>query len=376
MTRPHVAAHMADRVQQGSARIPGLDAWRGVLLSLGIFLHGANFAQSPLFSALGYAGSLFSTRMPAFFMISGYLAVMTIARADSPNGWLRGRMILLGVPFAFGAIVLNTAMFAAADLASGDPLIRGFPERSHFLWYAHLWFLLVLMVFTIALWTLVKLLDDRTRFGAWLGPLLMAAMARRWWRPAAIPLLIVAVSVWTLVGSLITRLPLADWVSWVCYASWVFAPYYFLGGILKLDLGLLRETPRPIWLLLGILAVGYVAADLARILHLAELPALPRQIDVVMRTVVRVSMCALVVGTAMWARTVPNVLKLLAQSSYAIYLLHVLALIATTFLAHRLTANVYVIYVIAVGSTIAGLLVFDQRVIKRSRVLRLLLNGR
>jgi glucan biosynthesis protein C len=109
---------------------------------------------SPFASAI--SGAIHAFYMPAFFVIAGYFAAMTLARKES-GAWLRSRFVRLGVPFIAAIIILNplqtlTSLAANPDIADGH-LTEAFLTLSstpgkH--WVRHLWFLSALMLLSIA----------------------------------------------------------------------------------------------------------------------------------------------------------------------------------------------------------------------------------
>ena len=140
------------------------DALRAFLMLLGIPYHvmlsyrpGQDFIVHSGegvrgFSAMAEIIHLF--RMPAFFVIAGYFAMLLLARRE-PRAWLKGRFVRLGLPFLTCIVTLVPAMNLACELSN----LR-WPEalaswRSNLLtsggyWVRHLWFIVVLLYFSSA----------------------------------------------------------------------------------------------------------------------------------------------------------------------------------------------------------------------------------
>jgi glucan biosynthesis protein C len=135
------------------------DALRAFLMLLGIPYHVALSYQPgqdfivhsgegvPGFTQFADALHLF--RMPAFFVIAGYFAMLLLARRE-PMGWLKGRFLRLGVPFLTCIVTLVPAMNLVCEL-SNLPLaeaLRSWRENSLSsggYWVRHLWFIIVLL---------------------------------------------------------------------------------------------------------------------------------------------------------------------------------------------------------------------------------------
>jgi glucan biosynthesis protein C len=140
-----------------------LDAARGILMILGIAFHAAkpygvsnwivkDDATSPFFDAL--AAFLTSFRMPAFFLISGFFAALTLGK-DGPMRFLRKRALRILAPFAATLFSVNVVQLYVLQVRSGgrqgffafvgsSELWASFPTET---WMSHLWFLGCLIVY-------------------------------------------------------------------------------------------------------------------------------------------------------------------------------------------------------------------------------------
>ncbi len=143
-------------------RIHYLDSMRAVLMVFGILLHTANIFSpshswlvssdetSIIFAVISNFINLF--RMPAFFMVSGfffthiYLKKQRIAITD--------RLLRLLVPLFFIAITLNVVQEIIINSFYNQPqdLVRFFTEGR---WVSHLWFLINLSIYNLIFWTLI-----------------------------------------------------------------------------------------------------------------------------------------------------------------------------------------------------------------------------
>lgn len=163
-------------------RLHYLDQLRAFLMFLGIPYHTAlafsvhqpwivdAAADSPLLSWLAQLSHTF--RMPVFFVIAGYFAVMMLRRRG-PLPWWRDRLWRLGLPLLTVGLLLNPLQMLAGSMTDPADTMTEWRARlampgEH--WVAHLWFLIDLLAYCSLLAGL-----------AWIGrrrPGLRAATAR------------------------------------------------------------------------------------------------------------------------------------------------------------------------------------------------------
>ena len=138
------------------------DALRAFLMLLGIPYHvalsyrpGQDFIVHSGQGVRGFAelaAGLHLFRMPAFFVIAGYFALLLLARRE-PGAWLKGRFIRLGVPFLTCIVTLVPAMNLFCELSNlpWHAAVRSWRENSLSsggYWVRHLWFIIVLLYFS------------------------------------------------------------------------------------------------------------------------------------------------------------------------------------------------------------------------------------
>lgn len=143
----------------GASRMRYLDSLRGTLMLLGIVIHtSGRFGEHRQAMAGGWegwstlGGFIHLWRMPAFFMIAGFFAVMVLSRRDVGQWWRR-RVVRLGLPLLFGVYVVNSFLWPAKASMVGLLEGRGLQE----VWddvvvprvgeLAHLWFLVHLLIY-------------------------------------------------------------------------------------------------------------------------------------------------------------------------------------------------------------------------------------
>jgi glucan biosynthesis protein C len=146
------------------------DALRAFLMLLGIPYHVALSYQPgqdfivhsgegvPGFSQFADAVHLF--RMPAFFVIAGYFALLLLDRRE-PMDWLKGRFMRLGLPLLTCLVTLVPLMNMVCELSNlpTREAVQSWRENSLTsggYWVRHLWFIIVLLYFSTAAAMLVR----------------------------------------------------------------------------------------------------------------------------------------------------------------------------------------------------------------------------
>ena len=93
-------------------------------------------------------------RMHAFFVVAEYFALLLLARRE-PGAWLKGRFVRLGFPLVTTMVTLVPLMNLFCEW-SNMPLHEAVPNwqhnavRSGGYWVRHLWFLMALLYFSVA----------------------------------------------------------------------------------------------------------------------------------------------------------------------------------------------------------------------------------
>jgi glucans biosynthesis protein C len=342
-----VAGKCSETDQAASMAVPGadgrvhyLDNLRALAMLLGVFLHGAFAYARPAQSVWLATDSRSSLlvdasiwfihlfRMSLFFLISGYFASLTMERYGRRK-FLTKRLVRIGVPLVLFYPVLLVSMtlvilFAVRWLQEPQGLIglirdaevqgleSGREERAGTM---HLWFLYYLLFLTlltpVALWIRIPVSEVlNQRPWLWLVPaslLVFGAMLAGVPLPAPesfVPQLwpfmfygLFYVAGWQLQGKEKTLDVLYPWRLHLLIASLVlFIPYYWTMPVLDLKL-FLTEAPEP--------------AASTRLL-LAALTALLS---------VLLTVTANLYGQQLLARKHAG-LRLLADSSYWVYLIH------------------------------------------------------
>ena len=129
-----------------------LDFLRASMMILGVFVH-ASHADYDLgsYEAIRFLSGSF--RMACFFIISGYFSAAMLDRYAA-GGFLRRRLLALGVPALVSVVLLNPpALAAIRQYFSTAPV----PVEPIVNWHLHVWFLFVLMLYSLSARPLLRL---------------------------------------------------------------------------------------------------------------------------------------------------------------------------------------------------------------------------
>ena len=246
------------------------DGLRAFLMLLGIPYHvalsyqpGQDFIVHSGEGVRGFAQfaqALHLFRMPAFFVIAGYFAMLLLARRD-PAGWLKGRFVRLGVPFLTCLVTLVPAMNIICELSNlpWPEAMRSWRENSLTsggYWVRHLWFIIVLLYFcTIA-----------AGLAAWMPRVRSGLLPQRidGWaaRHLALTLLGLAVVVGAWEALALEAFYHAGWATMLPQQVLrldeviIFAPWFLLGCVLVRARETLVEVTRFSWPILAVAIVG------------------------------------------------------------------------------------------------------------------------
>lgn len=357
-----------------AARIEGLNAWRAILMILGVILHAGLWQErQPLFTAIDLCSGAF--RMGCFFVISGMLAGFSL-RKRRIGAWLWRRFKQIGVPTLVSlALVSPTITLLLRQLPAGV-------VRQPVVWldWYHLWFLVALLCFAGMIgiveaaerrWGLMALLDGR------------AARAGR--RLQLAVLLWMAVLVFVLICA--TTLAVAAIVppSHLHGAAQTrflvgYAPLYLFGYALARAPAfreqMLASARSPLLLLALVIAI-YVRA-------FSVLPAIGLETGQTGEMMIRTlggalspgAVAVLILRSAFRMRRVPMLMHRLCDASFTIYLVHLplIALLANAF--NRMRWNPYVEFALTAAITCLLAYGFHVGCVRRWDWLSRLLNGR
>lgn len=139
-------------------RIGYIDNLRAILMMLGVVLHSAAVFSVQKYWLVSYQtpsvyldmlnSSIHSFRMPLFFMIAGFFALMLL-KAYRVKRFLRNRLLRIGVPLVAAILVLNTLQNYLLSFYYQDSEVQSNFYTVHAI--SHLWFLINLLCYCFTL---------------------------------------------------------------------------------------------------------------------------------------------------------------------------------------------------------------------------------
>ena len=373
-----------------AVRFHHLDVLRAMLMLLGVVIHGAfvfTTRQTWLVASQDthvafdlVVAIIHAFRMPAFFLLSGYLFTITLRRSSTlPFMSSRYRRVL--VPLVAAGLLLNVPQLAAfhwwPDTLGGaniGPRIAC-TSWSGILggcWTIHLWFLVQLGYYMLLGLPVVRVLQrlPALRLPGPQSPLWVLTV-----------LAIVAIGYATQLLSYRGLFGFVDYLPLVQDSARFhrYLPFFFFGILLGF-----AATAMASWRSLGPLAVLLLAASWFGFLHGFE-PGQERTLSGVLGgrlmswlyyAVALQTTAALVVLTARLKLGSAALSHYISDASYTVYLVHHLLVFLLAFwtagLPIPLVLRFLVLVVLVGGLSIA----FHHYVVRRSAVMRLLINGR
>ena len=315
-------------------QLAGLDLWRAVMLSLGVFLHASqtnHWSEWVIVITRQF-------RMEAFFTISGMLTVLSFHTKD-PSVWIKNRIIQLGVPLIVTMLFLNKISEALFAYAKGEGFIYTIKLKS--LPILHSWFLASLLIINLAFYAAqtlnIKLFISKRVLNN-IRQVPKALMA------GAVLLFLLILSQVIPVGSFITKAVLDGKISgldnifframalnsiivgsYTVYYSAFFALGIFIIKHKKI-INYLRYFVTHFAILLIILCSLYIVAAVISpqfILANSDNPfSWERIFASLSRIVFAPIVCGFIIASAVSINHVPNVLRIMSKAGYTIYVVH------------------------------------------------------
>ena len=327
------------------------------MMVLGVVLHGSliystravwiisDADRAPIFDAL--YRMIHSFRMPAFFMIAGFLCVPSLHKGV--NAFLRDRSRRLILPLVATALLLNSLQVL---LVWG---VDGFWNAySSGRWVSHLWFLLDLIVFTVAaagVWSLVP------RLTQWKPPLLFGGAVM-----LVLPLASAAIRAACDRG----LVPPGKYLGILNLTELFYYMPFFLYGMLERpgeDPERLRKLS--VWSMLVLIAITVVP--------MYRLPGERLYYNAALAWCL--SILCIQVGVLCMNRPI-GFLRSLADASYTIFLFHQLIVVALGLALMHTSLPLGLKFATVVGVAFSLSLAIHVFVIRRSAWLSLMFNGR
>ncbi len=345
-------------------RIHSADSLRAFLMLSVIFIHAGTLTTAiPALVAGNILVTLFV--MQGFFLLSGFFAAMSLAKAPSTD-FLRKRLVSVLVPLAVMLPTNVIALWAIAAYARARA--EAFPQVELGTlatpWHLHLWFLFVLAAFTLATPPLNAL----------------AARAAPQLQRVAVPPLVLGLALAVLL-TLLSRTALkvlaaATWPAlddtWLVLAMALYVPSYMIGLLawhhagLRAALIMPRASYAAIW---TAIAVAGLAA-----LVLTGIDGPLRRVVEALTGLALFGMASFAFATLVRARN--PVMAFISDAAYTVYLVHFLCVWLFLAAAGAYIESYAVLYVLAVCVGLGVPLCVHALLVQRSEVAAFLLNGR
>lgn len=352
-------------------RLVGLDFWRSILLLYGVLLHTAGrvrlIPDDPWI--FGVIQSLSrATRMQAFFLIAGYLAAASIRKKGAAE-WLRGRTAQLMIPL----FVVWITFQRLTDLVKrGDPFATP-------LNIDHLWFLLVLMAFSLL--TAASKSDSVDSLIAWVIRHLDKVPVA-----SVITGMIAAVFAGTIlnqyvyVGFPAIGMKEGSFESlYLMSRAFVMVVFYVAGHVLHESNLLGRTAAAPLFAIAAIGMMLYLLLYDPNTYTARQIAGIPDEASkVVLYLLYSVIGTCFSLGVFIQARSitrVSNATMQLSKSAYTIYLVHIFYVAAAFELLSQYTRNHYLLFG-GIVLTATAFSIVTHQVISKVPVLQLLFNGK
>jgi glucans biosynthesis protein C len=363
---------------QKTDRLYFMDAMRAVLMTLGIVVHTSQIFNpartwvlystdtTPLAGWLVAAITEF--RMPAFFVVSGFFCALSWHKYGRAR-FLQARVMRLGLPFLTTALTLNSlqgwllwksgwAHYTMAEYLSSGA------------WVSHLWFMVNLMIYHVLTYILLTSFTPNTRgvqgaiehtltyFRPWVWfPLLsmvsVGTMTAAHFLPASKPYLLGAIDFYSLL---------------------FYLPYFAVGALLHFCRDLLKQLldVRPVisilWVVIGIALRGASEHWLQGLLASAAAIFFDALVNWSAIALCFHAFARLITTDRTWARVI-------SDSSYTVYLLHHLLVVALGLLAIEVGMGGTAGLVSIIGIVLVTTLLTHRYLIAPFGITRLLFNG-
>ncbi|WP_321391023.1 acyltransferase family protein [uncultured Desulfuromusa sp.] len=348
-----------------------LDFARGLLMSLGVVIHSAQVyslepwrvhseENSLMFNHIINIIHLF--RMPSFYVISGFFAMMLYQRYSLKNFYLN-RLIRLGVPLFFCGLFLNSInhYLSYGNAAKG---LSAF-DLSYWLgggWLGQLWFLANLIIYIVFLALLMNYFKEAVSKISYL-------------KVPSISIFILIPLVLFLTLRIAWRLPTPPYGdAWIFITTTNFIfylPFFLLGVIFFVNQTAFKEFMDSVLLafvgLIIYLTLYYVNLENSVYVYLKEISSYLCLVCFIV-LMLKLFNC--------YFNRNSNLIRSISDSSYTVYLVHPpILLIIASFLIET-SLNIYVQFSILVVSVWFLSYMVHVLLVRKFKIINFLLNGK
>lgn len=322
-------------------------------------------------------GVFTSFRMPLFFMMAGFFSALILARRERGT-WLKSRLIRLGIPLLTAMLTISPfVMLVIADLQTrgegGGDYWKAFwqllttPGNQ---WIGHLWFLIVLIEFSVLAYLLQPHVES------------IKAFLRPWTHNDDSSISLSAILVCCVVASLCTvgvegAFYLLDKVSplgsgvasaFKLEVFFQFLPYFLIGIFLYREEVPHLYTNKLVLLILAVAVVIFVNVW-------NETSLVNKLAKYLSRPVIAILLSFCIISLAeRFTSTYNPITQRIVDASFTIYLVHYPICVALGLLLINNGVNIYAAYIFNIVATIAISLAIHA-IISRSKWTRFLFNG-
>ena len=361
-----------------SVRYHSLDALRGLLMMYGIFVHTSTLGPSPILKTLAMLSGL--VRMEAFFVVSGFLALMLLRKYGTRLTLVK-RFASIGIPFAVTLVALNPVTnwlvysYHNAPIPFWDYLVGSgvsSDPKGPMVWHLHIWFLVTLLLYALVTPLASSIVD-------WLRS--SAVLRRAETLPSAVVFALIGVGVagaclgFRVFNDFVLEVPLSYTpFAFIVKSTLVYFPFFFLGMLLFAVPWLLALFERMHWVHLAVGVALVIAARLG-------FDALPKLVAETFKLTSEAYLAVCVTSSlfCLFRRIVPGerpVARYLSDAAYAVYLFHYLTIYVLAWTLRPLLGENQLMYAaVVVGTAVITLLIYHYPV-SRIRILGILFNGK
>ena len=366
-------------------RIYYLDSLRAFIMSMGVILHAGMFDRFWFSDGVSYASGLF--RMKLFVFIAGFFAVMLYDRRGF-KALSKERMLRFGLPCALFILLVNPVanfyMFqyfvnpiSLSDYFSTDfRWPAGTTDRIN--WHLHLWFLIVALVYCMALPIFLSLATSRPVLSAvnWLDPARGRPSLRLFMLAIAMTLLFAGTR--TLHFLLFYPYLKDGPLNFLVQAILWYTPYFMLGILAFRHRPMFYLLHRPVWwhVLAGGIVLGctVVAYPLVRQMT-GRAPA--ELVQHLGEGFAGFWLCCLLLS--LFSRRFngdSRIVRFISDASYTVYLFHFSLIAIGGYYISRLNVGPLATYVATIVLVYVGCLLIHLYVVESGPLPRLVFNGK